>query len=94
VRQAQIKLRELNKEELLNREDIKELSRQAEAGRKEARSQRSQYKSGSANYLNWDREYRKYASVTNQIHSVKNSQHEEPFSHPRYWAAFTCSGLR
>jgi CHAT domain-containing protein/TPR repeat protein len=94
VRQAQIKLRELNKEELLNREDIKELSRQAEAGRKEARKQRSQYESGSANYLNWDREYRKYASVTNQIHSVKNSQHKEPFSHPRYWAAFTCSGLR
>jgi CHAT domain-containing protein len=94
VRQAQIKLRELKKEELLNREDIKELSRQAEAGRKQARSQRSQYESGSANYLNWDREYRKYASVTNQIHSVKNSQHEEPFSHPRYWAAFTCSGLR
>lgn len=94
VRQAQIKLRELNKEELLNREDIKELSRQAEAGRKEARNQRSQYESGSANYLNWDREYRKYASVTNQIHSVKNSLDKEPFSHPRYWAAFTCSGLR
>jgi CHAT domain-containing protein len=94
VRQAQIKLRELKKEELLNRENIKELSRQAEAGRKEARSQRSQYESGSANYLKWDHEYRKYASVTNQIHSVKNSQHEEPFSHPRYWAAFTCSGLR
>jgi CHAT domain-containing protein len=94
MRQAQIKLRELNKEELLNREDIKELSRQAEAGRKQARNKRSQYESGSANYLNWDREYRKYASVTNQIHSVKNSQDEEPFSHPRYWAAFTCSGLR
>jgi len=94
VRQAQIKLRELNKEELLNREDIKELSRQAEAGRKQARNKRSQYESASANYLNWDREYRKYASVTNEIHSVKNSQDEEPFSHPRYWAAFTCSGLR
>jgi CHAT domain-containing protein len=94
VRQAQIKLRELNREELLNREDIQELSRQAEAGRKQARNKRSQYESGSANYLNWDREYRKYASVTNQIHSVKNSQDKEPFSHPRYWAAFTCSGLR
>jgi CHAT domain-containing protein/predicted NBD/HSP70 family sugar kinase len=94
VQQAQIKLRELNKEELLNREDIKELSRQAEAGRKEARNKRSQYELGSADYLKWDCEYRKYASVTNQIHSVKNSQDQEPFSHPRYWAAFTCSGLR
>jgi CHAT domain-containing protein/tetratricopeptide (TPR) repeat protein len=94
LRQAQIELRQLNKEELLNREDIKELSRQAEAGRKEARNKRSQYELGSADYLKWDCEYRKYASVTNQIHSVKNSQDQEPFSHPRYWAAFTCSGLR
>jgi len=94
LRQAQIELRQLNKEELLNREDIKELSRQAEAGRKEARNKRSQYELGSADYLEWDCEYRKYASVTNQIHSVKNSQDKEPFSHPRYWAAFTCSGLR
>ncbi|HEY9795776.1 MAG TPA: CHAT domain-containing tetratricopeptide repeat protein [Leptolyngbyaceae cyanobacterium] len=94
LQQAQIELRQLNKEELLNREDIKELSRQAEAGRKEARNKRSQYESGSADYLKWDREYRKYASATNQIHTVKNSQDKEPFSHPRYWAAFTCSGLR
>jgi CHAT domain-containing protein len=94
LRQAQIELRQLNKEELLNREDIKELSRQAEAGRKEARNKRSQYESGSADYLKWTHEYSKYASVTNQIHTVKNSQDKEPFSHPRYWAAFTCSGLR
>ncbi len=94
LRQAQIELRELKKEELLNREDIKELSRQTEAGRKEARNKRSQYESGSADYLKWDCEYRKYASITNQIYNVKNSQDKEPFSHPRYWAAFTCSGLR
>jgi CHAT domain-containing protein len=94
VRQAQIKLRELKKEELLNREDIKELFRQAEAGEKEAIGQRKQYLPGSTERLKWDREYSKYAKVTKQIRSVKDSQAEEPFSHPSYWAAFTCSGLR
>ncbi|WP_348235326.1 CHAT domain-containing tetratricopeptide repeat protein [Trichocoleus sp. DQ-A3] len=94
LRQAQIKLRESRKEELLKREDIKELSTQAEAGRKEARSKRSQYQPGSADFLKWEREYRKYAGVTNQIQGVKNSQDECPFSHLRYWAAFTCQGLR
>jgi len=91
---AQIQLRCLKKEELLNKENIKELSKQAEAGRKEARSNRSQYQPGSVEYLKWEREYRKYAGVTLQIHAIKNSQDEEPFSHPYYWAAFTCSGLR
>jgi CHAT domain-containing protein len=93
VRQAQIKLRELNKEELLNREDIKELFRQAEAGEKEAIGQRKQYLPGSTERLKWEREYSKYAKVTKQIRSVKDSQAEEPFSHPSYWAAFTCSGF-
>ncbi|MBD1901378.1 CHAT domain-containing protein [Trichocoleus sp. DQ-A3] len=94
LRQAQIKLRELRKEELLKREDIQELSTQAEAGRKEARSKRSQYQPGSADFLKWNCEYRKYAGVTNQIHALKNSQDECPFSPLHYWAAFTCQGLR
>lgn len=94
LRFSQIKLRELKREELLNREDIKELSRHTEAGRKEARKKRSQYELNSAEYCQWDRQYRKYALVTNQIHKVKNSQDKELFSHPSYWAAFTCSGLR
>lgn len=94
LQQAQILLRELKKEELLKREDIKELSKQAEAGRKEARSKRNQYQPGSADYLKWDSEYSKYARVTTQIHALKSSQEECPFSHPRFWAAFTCQGLR
>jgi CHAT domain-containing protein/tetratricopeptide (TPR) repeat protein len=94
LRQAQIELRQLNKEELLNREDIKELSRQAEAGEKKAMRQRKQYLPGSMERLKWEREYSKYAKVTKQIHGVKNYSNEKPFSHPWYWAAFTCSGLR
>ncbi len=94
LRQAQIELRQLKKEEVLNREDIKALSKQADARRKEARSKRSQYEPGSADYLKWDGEYSKFARVTNQIHSLKSTQDESPFSHPRFWAAFTCQGLR
>jgi CHAT domain-containing protein len=88
LQKAQIKLRELKKEEL------KELFKQVETKRKQARTKRNQYPPGSVEYLECDREYRKYAGVTIQIDKVKNSQDECPFSHPCYWAAFTCQGLR
>jgi hypothetical protein len=80
----------------LKKDDLAELAKQVEAERKQARTKRHQYQDqpNSAEYLEWEREYHKYASVTSQIHRVKNSQDKEPFSHPRYWAAFTCSGLR
>ncbi|MEW6496739.1 MAG: CHAT domain-containing protein [Cyanobacteriota bacterium] len=94
LQQAQIELRELKKEELLNREDIKALSKQAEARQKEAIRERKQYQQGSAERLKWEHEYRKYVQVTNQIDAVKSSKDECPFSHPRFWAAFTCQGLR
>jgi CHAT domain-containing protein len=94
LRQAQIKLRELKKDELLNREDIQELYRQAVVGRKEARRKRNQYQPDSGDYLEWDREYRKYARATIEIDKIKTSSGQEPFSHPCYWAAFTCQGLR
>ncbi|MEQ8974294.1 MAG: CHAT domain-containing protein [Coleofasciculus sp. C1-SOL-03] len=74
LRHAQIKLRELQKDELLNREDIKEFCQQAEVKRKEARQ--------------------KYYRITKQIQAIKKSPDEYPFSQPRFWAAFTCQGLR
>ncbi|BAZ53174.1 TPR repeat-containing protein [Nostoc sp. NIES-4103] len=88
LRQAQIRLCKLKKEELLA------ISKQTEIKRKEARNKRKQYPPGSAEYLEWDSEYRKYAGVTLEIDRVKNSNEEFPFSHPRYWAAFICQGLR
>lgn len=74
LRYAQIQLRELQKDELLNREDIKEFCQQAEVKRKEARQ--------------------KYYKITKQIQAIKKSPDEYPFSQPRFWAAFTCQGLR
>jgi CHAT domain-containing protein len=87
LRQAQIKLRSLKKE------DLAELSRQVAAGRQQARTKRKQYQPNSAEYLECDREYRMYAGVTIQIDTAKKFPDECPFSHPCYWAAFTCQGL-
>ncbi|GJD21369.1 TPR repeat-containing protein [Rivularia sp. IAM M-261] len=88
LRQAQIKLREIKQE------DLTELSKLAEFGRKEARSKRSLFQAGSAEYLEWHTEYRKYAGVSNAIWNLKKSAEEFPFAHPRYWSAFICQGLR
>ncbi|BAY79738.1 TPR repeat-containing protein (plasmid) [Nostoc linckia NIES-25] len=88
LQQAQIKLRQMKKA------DLTEISQQVELKRKEARNKRKQYLPDSAEYLECDREYKKYAGVTLEIDKVKNSSEELPFSHPRYWAAFICHGLR
>ncbi len=56
-----------------------------------ARKNRNQYPD---DYLKWNTEYRKYAAVRLAINKVLETRDNKPFSHPRYWAAFTCSGLR
>ncbi|MEQ9621618.1 CHAT domain-containing protein [Coleofasciculus chthonoplastes] len=95
LRQAQIKLRKLQKYELLNREDIKEFCQQAEVKRKEARHKRNQCQPDSTDYLKWESDYRKYHTMIQQIQTIKKSPDEHhPFSQPRFWAAFTCQGLR
>jgi CHAT domain-containing protein len=87
LRKAQVKLRELTKA------DLAEISKQVSAARQEARSKRKQFPEGSEEYLKWDGEYRKYAGVTIRIEEIKKSPDELPFSHPCFWAAFTCAGL-
>ncbi|MEH2284745.1 MAG: CHAT domain-containing tetratricopeptide repeat protein [Nostoc sp.] len=94
LQQAQIKLRELKKEALLSREDIQEFHSQVIKRSKEAETNRNKYSKGSATYLEWDCEYKNYRKVLSQIYNIKNSTEEFPFSHPRYWAAFICHGLR
>jgi len=88
LRQAQIKLRQLK------RDDLADLAKQAEARQKEAIRERKQYQQGSVERLKWEHEYRMYDGVTRQINLFKNFQNEFPFSDPCYWAAFTCQGLR
>jgi CHAT domain-containing protein len=88
LQQAQIKLRQLKKEELA------ELSMQVTAKEKELIRERKNYPDGSAGRVEWERDYKKYAGVARRINTIKNSPEEFPFSHPKFWAAFTCQGLK
>ncbi|MBH8577905.1 CHAT domain-containing protein [Nostocaceae cyanobacterium CENA369] len=94
LKQAQIKLRELRKEEFLRCEDIKKLYNHAKTEFEEAQNKRSQYERGSAERLKWTQKYINYQKLKNQIEVIENSKKQFPFSHPRYWAAFICQGLR
>ncbi|OUL17866.1 hypothetical protein BV378_37705 [Nostoc sp. RF31YmG] len=94
LQQAQIKLRELKKEELLSSEEIQEFFSQVAERWKEAKTHRKHYPEGSGTYLKWEREYRKYNPLMDHIYAIKHSLQEFPFLHPRYWSAFICQGLR
>ncbi|BAZ81671.1 hypothetical protein PN497_05870 [Sphaerospermopsis kisseleviana CS-549] len=48
----------------------------------------------NAKYLEYDREYQKYQKLAYQIYQIKTYNHQCPFSHPVYWAAFICHGLK
>ncbi|WP_460203041.1 CHAT domain-containing protein [Scytonema sp. NUACC21] len=88
LQQAQIQLRSLSKE------DIKQISQQALAIWREARKKISQYPPDSQEYLEWHSKYQAYGRVLEPLNTAKNSQEQFPFSHPCYWSAFICSGLR
>ncbi|NES65662.1 MAG: CHAT domain-containing protein [Okeania sp. SIO2D1] len=82
--EAQMKLREMTKEE------VKKLLPPVKQKRKEAQDNRNQYSENSPEYQEWHRQYRQYSLIYNKIGEI---QDENPFSHPRYWAAFTAQGL-
>jgi CHAT domain-containing protein len=84
LRQAQIKLRQLKKDELLRRDDFQELSRQTEIKFKEAKIERDKHQQGSTAHSEWTRNYLKYGNLNSPIKELKNSNEELPFSHPRY----------
>ncbi|WP_267904373.1 CHAT domain-containing protein [Dolichospermum flos-aquae] len=88
LKEAQIKLRELRKA------DLEEISQAAENQRKQARTQKKQYPQDSAEYLECDRQYQKYAKISIAIDNIQKSKGELPFAHPRYWSAFIAQGLQ
>jgi CHAT domain-containing protein/tetratricopeptide (TPR) repeat protein len=94
LRQAQLQLRQLKKEEFLQRTDIKKLYNHAKTEFEEAKNQRSQYQRGSVERLKWDSKFLNYHKLKNQLEVLENSIEQFPFSHPRYWSAFICQGLR
>ncbi|MBD2500223.1 CHAT domain-containing protein [Anabaena azotica FACHB-119] len=88
LQQAQFKLRNFKKHEL------KGIFSEAETREKELISMRKKYIRGSGEYSQWESEYQIYARINRLIQKVQNSNEEFPFSHPVYWAAFICQGLR
>jgi CHAT domain-containing protein len=72
---------------------------EAEKTRREAKANRDKETKGTPAYLKWDDEYKQNYQSAERIRKTKNRlnalcQEAFPFSHPFYWAAFTCSGLR
>ncbi|OUL35675.1 hypothetical protein BV372_10265 [Nostoc sp. T09] len=88
LRQAQIFLRSLRKE------DVKEISPEAQAREKALIKARNQYSSNTVEYREWKREYKMYDRFNRLIQAIESSTEEFPFAHPRYWSGFICQGLR
>jgi len=105
IRQAQVKLRELTGNTLAAiykpqlTELLKQKLKETDGIRKRSQAERKACSSGSSDYQQWDKEYKKYAKIGNQIYNIRkyleeSCQKVKPFSHPFYWAAFTCTGIR
>ncbi|MEG4106731.1 CHAT domain-containing protein [Microcoleus sp. S13_C5] len=105
MRQAQVKLRELTGNTLAAiykpqlTELLKDKGRETGALRKIAEAERNACSWGSSDYQQWDEEFQKYDRIGNQIYNTRKNLEEscqkvKPFSHPFYWAAFTCTGIR
>ena len=104
IRQAQVKLRSLGGNTLAASykpqltELLKQKLQETDALRKISQAERNTCSSASQAERR-DEEYKKYDIIGKQIYlSLKNlekfCQESKPFSHPFYWAAFTCTGVR
>ena len=105
LQQAQEELRSLTGETLATVYQpqinllLDEKFQQLDRARKEAKANRDRCPKDTPDYLKWDEEYKRYFTAGDRIRKTKNqlkvmSQEAFPFSHPFYWSAFTCSGLR
>jgi CHAT domain-containing protein len=105
MREAQVKLRELTGNILAASYKpqitglLKEKLRETEVLRKKTKAERDACSSGSPAERRWNEEYEKYHKTCKQIYRYRNKLEEfcqelKPFSHPFYWAAFTCTGIR
>ncbi len=73
-------------------------SKEAGDAVKEAKQERDRHPSESSLYQQWDEKRKERDKVARRIHNAKDRLKKccgepFPFSHPFYWAAFTCSGL-
>lgn len=104
IRQAQFELHTLTGETLTTIYKPKLSSFLTQKGketytlRKKTQEERDIHPQDSQMYQQRNEEYKKYAQIGNRIYQAKKDlesfcQESKPFSHPYYWAAFTCSGL-
>ncbi|HBK98717.1 MAG TPA: hypothetical protein DD001_16050 [Microcoleaceae bacterium UBA10368] len=104
MRQAQVKLRSLTGNTLAASYKpqltklLKHKLKETEVLRKKTKAERDACSVDSPDYQQWDEECKKYGKIGEQIYrSLKNldesCQELKPFSHPFYWAAFTCTGV-
>ncbi|WP_084227162.1 CHAT domain-containing tetratricopeptide repeat protein [Nostoc sp. KVJ20] len=104
IRQAQFELRTLTGETLTTiyksklSSFLKQKLKETETQRKKTQEERDIHPQNSQMYQQRNEEYKKYAKIGNRIYDAKKHLESfcgefKPFSHPYYWAAFTCSGL-
>ncbi|MEG3881407.1 CHAT domain-containing protein [Microcoleus sp. herbarium7] len=104
LQQAQEKLRSLSGQALSAYQQqliplLESKFRAAEKASKAAKESRDREVKGSETYINWYDQYKQHKKVAESLLRTKNQfksaiEKPLPFSHPFYWAAFTCSGLR
>ncbi|MEZ2229903.1 MAG: CHAT domain-containing protein [Microcoleus sp.] len=104
LQQAQEKLRSLSGQALSEYQQqliplLESKFRAAEKAKKAAKECRDREVKGSETYINWYDQYKQHTKVAESLRRTKNQFKDAiekplPFSHPSYWAAFTCSGLR
>jgi CHAT domain-containing protein len=104
IRQAQFELRTLTGETLTTiykpklSSFLTQKAKETETQRKKTKKERGIHPQDSQMYQQRDEEYKKYAQIGNRIYQAKQDLESfcgdsKPFSHPYYWAAFTCAGL-
>ncbi|MBD2195776.1 MULTISPECIES: CHAT domain-containing protein [Calothrix] len=104
IRQAQFELRILTGETLTTiykpklSSFLTQKGKETDTLRKKIQKERDSHPHSSLLYEQCNEEYKKYDKIGKLIYQAKKDlelfcRESKPFSHPYYWAAFTCSGL-
>ncbi|MEH2335972.1 CHAT domain-containing protein [Nostoc sp.] len=104
IRQAQFELRTLTGETLTTiykpklSSFLTQKAKETETLRKTTKKERDIHPQDSQLYQQRNEEYKKHDQIGNRIYDAQKDLESfcgesKPFSHPYYWAAFTCAGL-
>ncbi|MEH1997524.1 MAG: CHAT domain-containing protein [Nostoc sp.] len=104
IKKAQFELRTLTGETLTNiykpklSSFLTQKGKETDTLRKKTQQERDTYPHSSQIYEQCDEKYKKHDQLGKLIYRAKKDlesfcRESKPFSHPYYWAAFTCSGL-